>query len=97
MKSEVLCSTTGTIGTPACMAMWKAPFLNGCSGRVGLRVPSGAIMIEMPSRQRVDRRLHGRDGLRAIRAVDEDRTGGLEHLADEALLFTSFLAMPVKS
>ena len=42
--------TIGTIGTPACIATWKAPFLNGPSAGVGDRVPSGAITSEMPSR-----------------------------------------------
>lgn len=40
--------TIGTTGTPACIAMWNGPFLNGSSRDVGERVPSGAIAIERP-------------------------------------------------
>ena len=38
----------GTIGTPACMAIWKPPFLKGASLRVGVRVPSGDITTDLP-------------------------------------------------
>ncbi|MOA46153.1 hypothetical protein D3C78_1686320 [compost metagenome] len=37
----------GTIGTPAAIAAWNAPVLNGISPRPRLRVPSGNIQIEM--------------------------------------------------
>ena len=50
ISSPALRITIGTIGTPACMAMWKAPFLKRPSRGVGLRVPSGAMAIETPSR-----------------------------------------------
>src|SRR3712207_8293804 len=36
--------------SPACMATWKAPFLNGPRFGVAERVPSGAITSEVPSR-----------------------------------------------
>ena len=41
--------TIGTIGTPACIARWKAPFLNGASFGVSVRVPSGEMQIDLPS------------------------------------------------
>ena len=50
ISSPELRMTIGTIGTPASIATWKAPFLNGPSAGVGDRVPSGAITSEMPSR-----------------------------------------------
>ena len=52
MSSPALRITIGTIGTPACIATWKAPFLNGPSAGVAERVPSGAMTSEMPSRSR---------------------------------------------
>ena len=48
MRSPELRMMIGTIGTPACMAMWKAPFLKGRRRGVAVRVPSGAIAKEMP-------------------------------------------------
>ena len=36
----------GTIGTPACMAIWNGPFLNGPRLSPTLRVPSGAIATD---------------------------------------------------
>ena len=48
ITSPALRITIGTIGTPACIAMWKAPFLKRPSRGVALRVPSGAIAIETP-------------------------------------------------
>ena len=47
--SVALWITIGTIGTPACIARWNAPFLNGSSFGVRLRVPSGAMQIDLPS------------------------------------------------
>ena len=38
--------TTGTIGTPLCIARWNAPFLNGPTRGVGDRVPSGEMASE---------------------------------------------------
>ena len=38
--------TTATIGTPPCIAMWNAPFLNRPTAGVAERVPSGEIAIE---------------------------------------------------
>ena len=38
--------TIGTIGTPACIAMWNAPFLKCPTRGVGERVPSGEIASE---------------------------------------------------
>ncbi|MEA2294466.1 MAG: hypothetical protein QOE86_2105 [Solirubrobacteraceae bacterium] len=52
ISSPALRMTTGTTGTPACMARWKAPFLNGPTIGVGERVPSGAIAIEVPACRR---------------------------------------------
>ena len=52
MSWPALRSTTPTSGTPACMAMWNAPFLKGRSRGVGVRVPSGAIVTEVPLRSR---------------------------------------------
>ncbi len=48
--SPALRMTIGTTGTPACIAMWKAPFLNSPSAGVTDRVPSGAISTEIPFR-----------------------------------------------
>src|SRR5882672_624100 len=48
MISPALRITTGTIGTAACMAMWKAPFLNLPTRGVHERVPSGAITTLRP-------------------------------------------------
>ena len=48
-KSILLCvveHTTGTIGTPAAIAAWNAPVLNGNKPRPRLRVPSGNIQID---------------------------------------------------
>ena len=47
---------TGTIGACALSAMTKPPFLNGSSSPVRLRVPSGKIRNELPSRKRLRRR-----------------------------------------
>ncbi len=44
----VLRKTIGTMGTPACMAMWKAPFLKPPRWPLSERVPSGAIARERP-------------------------------------------------
>ena len=52
ISSPALRITIGTIGTPACIATWKAPFLNGPSAGVAERVPSGAMTSEIPSRSR---------------------------------------------
>ena len=41
---------TGTTGACALSAMMKPPFLNGSSSPVRLRVPSGKIRNELPSR-----------------------------------------------
>ncbi len=50
ISSPALRMTMGMIGTPACIATWNAPFLNGPSDGVAERVPSGAMTSEMPSR-----------------------------------------------
>ncbi len=49
ISSPELRITIGTIGTPACMATWKAPFLNGPRAGVADLVPSGAMTSEIPS------------------------------------------------
>jgi hypothetical protein len=43
---SVLRKTMGVTGTPAVMAMRKAPFLKGKSSPVSDRVPSGAMTPE---------------------------------------------------
>jgi hypothetical protein len=51
-RMSVLRRTMGVTGTPAVMAMRKAPFLKGRRSPVSDRVPSGATTTEMPSRSR---------------------------------------------
>ena len=67
--------TIGTIGTPACIATWKAPFLNGPSVGVADRVPSGAMTSEMPSRSRCTAGSSAARALRRVAAVDERDVG----------------------
>ena len=50
MSSPAFRIAIGTIGTPACIAMWNAPFLNRARRGVGVRVPSGAIVSDTPFR-----------------------------------------------
>ena len=52
ISSPVLRSTTGTTGTPAFAARWKAPLRNGPSTGVAERVPSGKIISDVPPRIR---------------------------------------------
>ena len=40
--------TTGTTGTPACIARWNGPFLKDASLGVMERVPSGAMATDLP-------------------------------------------------
>ncbi len=50
MISLALRMTIGTMGTPACIARWKPPFLKGPTVGVTDRVPSGAITTDVPTR-----------------------------------------------
>ena len=47
--SPALRITMGTMGTPACIARWNAPFLKGAIFGDTVRVPSGASTTERPS------------------------------------------------
>ena len=51
-RMSVLRKTMGVTGTPAVMAMRKAPFLKGLGSPVTDRVPSGAMTTDMPPRSR---------------------------------------------
>ena len=56
----------------------KPPFLNGNSAPVRLRVPSGKIRNELPSRRAVGRALDGGQALLAIAAFERHEAGEIE-------------------
>ena len=76
------CSTIGTIGTRAAIAIRKRAFLERTERAAGLRVPSGAIRIPSPRRERCDRGLERAHGLVVIGTIDEDRVGEREGRAE---------------
>ena len=97
ISSPALRITIGTTGTPACMAMWKAPFLKGSSFGVGERVPSGAITSEVPLRSA------STAGARAAWALVESVRSTYATSASQPIganigsVASSFLATAVKS
>ena len=98
ISSPALRITIGTIGTPACIAMWKAPFLNGPRRGVAERVPSGAIASESPRASLLDDRAPApRCACSVFAAVDEGHARRAGELPEDGLARASFLATPVKS
>ena len=96
ISSPALRMTMGMIGTPACMATWKAPFLNGPSDGVAERVPSGAMTSEMPSRSFSTA---GSSALRASVAFfrsTKATSASRKASPKPGVLASSFLATPVK-
>ena len=69
---------TGTIGACPLIAMMNPPFLKGKSSPVRLRVPSGKIRNEFPSRERLRRPIDGRQALVPISALERNEPGQIE-------------------
>ena len=95
ISSPELRMTMGTIGTPACIATWNAPFLNGPSAGVAERVPSGAMTSEIPSRSF---RTAGSSALRACAVLPRSMnvTSASRNISPSpGAPASSFLATPV--
>ena len=67
----------------ALIAMTKPPFLNGSSSSVRLRVPSGKIRNELPSRIDCDARSIDAKRRFAVLAFDGDEAAGFDHPAKD--------------
>ena len=66
------------MGTWASMAMMKPPFLNGSRFPVRLRVPSGKIRNELPSRSESEPLAIDANALLAVAAIDCHEAGDVE-------------------